>query len=222
MPSTETSSLPTSLDRYAAADRDAQARAKLLELALEAAAAIPCPGCAAGECDGTQWNPLVCPFNIRQRAGFYDPSAGPWSAAGLAAAMEAAGLAVPARGALARRLKMPLFDFVAKHGTTIAAKLRTGPQNVVSIGDPEPGDVIGWMRAVAGIVAAIVAVDDATITVVQWDDDGRVAKLRLWRNLPVRDSERYMSVTGRGEGLYGIARPAAAQAPAGQRQASSS
>lgn len=117
---------------------DEQARARLVEIALRAAD------------DSAQRlgfdESLACADTVRRRAGFKNQRNGSWCAAGLTAAMEDAELVVPAPGTPARRGAVALLDFVSKHGQAIAVKLQTGPQHVVSIGDPEPGDIIAWLQ----------------------------------------------------------------------------
>lgn len=175
------------------ADKDDQARQRLVEIALETAAHIPCPGCRAGECNGTEWRPLACAVAVRKLAGFKNPSTGSWCAAGLTAAMDKAGLLVPAPGTPARRGAIALLDFVAER-PTLAVRRGGMPTPLLLL--PEwlaPGDIIAWLQHPPpdpagwrrGHVAVIVKVDDESLTTVGWNEGnapGRVMMRRLWRS----------------------------------------
>jgi hypothetical protein len=113
--------------------RDEQARARLVEIALECAMAS----------DAGDVCPLCDASTTRRRAGLRDPSKGSWSAAGLTAAMEDAGLVVPAPGTEARRRAIALLDFV-----TLSNPWPGVPRGY-RLGDPDkaqPGDVIAWLQ----------------------------------------------------------------------------
>lgn len=224
--------------------RDEQARARLVEIALSIAEQPKCPACygtgnfmlgtapnACRECDGSAWRPLADSFKARQRAGM-NPCKGSWCAAGLTAAMEDAGLLVPEPGAPARRGAIALLDFVA--GLKKWAVIYGEPSNgSYALDRCQPGDIIAWLQYPLGKdpagwrrghVAAIVAVDDESITTVGWNEGpspGRVMKRRLWRG----DVAKVHTATGkyiaapvpnsstvlyrRPGGLYGVARPVA-------------
>lgn len=111
--------------------KDEQARARLVEIALEVARK-PDPMVQA----------LADPFTLRQRAGMKDPKRGHWCAAGLTAAMDIAGLVVPAPGTPARRGAVALLDFVwaGDSGLSHDRMARW------SSGDLAPGDVIAWLQ----------------------------------------------------------------------------
>jgi hypothetical protein len=211
-----------------------QARARLVEIALETVTHPMCPACTDSRvgCEGMEWRPLACAVAVRKRAGFRDPSKGSWCAAGLTAAMEDAGLVVPDPGTPARRGAVALLDFVSKNGQAI---LNRGSHFETTIDLAHPGDIIAWLQHPPpdpagwrrGHVAVIVAVDDESITTVGWDEGaapGRVMMRRLWRD-PERTEvnrvvlNRYEKrkvprsstvLWRRPGGLYGVARPVAA------------
>jgi hypothetical protein len=200
--------------------KDEQARARLVEIALDVA-------------DGPiEYNPMRDPFAMRLRAGFRDPSKGHWCAAGLAAAMEDAGLVVPEPGTPARRGAIALFDFVV--ATAAPGGLVVGRAGYPDdLAPAQPGDIIAWLRHPPpdpagwrrGHVAVIVAVDDESVTTVGWNEGpspGRVMMRRLWRehvyfepqehphSVHVKKHPRSSTVLWRRlGGLYGIARPVA-------------
>jgi hypothetical protein len=179
--------------------KDEQARAMLVEIALE---------CAAVGKDGDIC-PLCDPLTARRRAGFRDPSKGSWGAAGLTAAMEDAELVVPAPGTEARRRSIALLDFVASTGSNVLPRVigqpwaSDAPNDGTFAKQPEPGDIIAWLQHPIpssmlqsptayqeaagwrrGHVAVIVAVDSESITTVGWNEGpapGRVMMRRLWR-----------------------------------------
>jgi hypothetical protein len=169
--------------------KDEQARARLVEIALQ---------CAAADDDDTC--PLCDPATVRSRASFRDPSKGHWGAAGLTAAMDDAGLVVPAPGTPARRGAIALADFVASTGCNVLSRVigqqwvAGTPNDGTFAKQPEPGDIIAWLQHPSpdpagwrrGHVAVIVAVDDESITTVSWNEGpkpGRVMMRRLWRDL---------------------------------------
>lgn len=121
---------------------DEQARQRLVEIALRCVQHPKCSNCeGVGECSmchSTGTKPLTIPAEVRRRAGFRDISAGSWCAAGLTAAMEDAGLLVPAPGTPARRGAIALLDFVADHGIEVA--------NFEEEHEPQPGDIIAWKQ----------------------------------------------------------------------------
>jgi hypothetical protein len=196
--------------------KDEQARKRLVEIALHAA-------------DGPmEYNPLRDAFAIRHRAGFRDPSKGPWSAAGLTAAMEDAGLLVPAPGTPARRRAIALLDWLHERGEVVLSckpdsyglwhtqeHQQTRPGDIIAWLQHFPPDPAGWRR---GHVAVIVAVDDESITTVGWNEGpkpGRVMMRRLWRDFartPLNIPSPLLNTVlwRRPGGLYGIARPVAA------------
>lgn len=194
------------IDQYAAAERlisdmtkgsnDEQARARLVEIALAAA--------TRAKFGGMTPDPLTFPEGVRRRAGFKNPRTGSWCAAGLTAAMEDAGLVVPAPGTSARRGAVALLDFVFFHATERALKFPNGVKPTTPLtdilderiteGSIAPGDIIAWLQHPPGKdpagwrrghVALIVAVDGESITTVGWNEGaapGRVMRRRLWRD----------------------------------------
>lgn len=157
----------------------------------------------------------------RIRAGFKNPRKGHFCAAGLTAAMEDAGLVVPAPGTPARRGAVALLDFVWAGD----AGLSHDRMARWSSGDIAPGDIIAWLQYPPGKdpagwrrghVAMIVAVDDESLTTVGWNEGaapGRVMRRRLWRKhymevprVPPQNTVLHRKSKGM---LYGIARPVA-------------
>jgi hypothetical protein len=189
-----------------------QARARLVEIAIDVAARPKCRDCdgtgnymlgtapnACGACDGSAWRPMADAFKVRHRAGM-NPCKGPWAAAGITAAMEDAGLVVPSLGTPARRQSIALLDFAGRAGV-ISCRVHLGDPHGLKQDDvhkavqvwAEPGDLIAWLQHPPpnpagwrrGHVAVIVAVDDESITTVGWGEGpapGRVMKRRLWRD----------------------------------------
>lgn len=168
--------------------KDEQARARLVEIALKTASMWPHMTVSAD----------AYREKVRTAAGFKNPRKGHWCAAGLTAAMEDAGLVVPAPGTPARRGAVALLDFVAR-GT------QSDKSHAIRVhqwlADAQPGDVIAWLQHPPpdpagwrrGHVAVIVGVDDESITTVGWNEGpspGAVQKRRLWR-----DPERKETVT---------------------------
>jgi hypothetical protein len=166
--------------------RDEQARARLVEIAHEYAR----PGSAG------MWAGMA--DVVRARAGFRDPSKGSWSAAGLTAAMEDAGLVVPAPGTPARRGAVALLEFVIDdfEGDRIPLDVAQPGDIIAWLQHPQP-DPAGWRR---GHVAVIVAVDAESVTTVGWSEGaapGRVMMRRLWR------TEFHACATCDGDGFIG-------------------
>lgn len=121
--------------------KDEQARARLVEIALATA--------ATDVQSGPKIRARMAEY-VRQRAGFRNPATGSWCAAGLTAAMEDAGLVVPAPGTPARRGAVALLDFVYDKGEYVwsrhtAAMLSAGQDCPVLI-EPRPGDIIAWLQ----------------------------------------------------------------------------
>jgi hypothetical protein len=83
---------------------------------------------------------------VRTRAGFRDPCKGSWSAAGLAAAMEDAGLVAPEPGTQARRQSIALLDFVAAQSGARAEFAGDSALRPGAIRDAKPGDIIAWLQ----------------------------------------------------------------------------
>jgi hypothetical protein len=174
--------------------KDEQARARLAEIALEYATQFT-------ELRDRERGLYQC--SVRARAGFRDPSKGSWSAAGLTAAMEDAGLVVPAPGTEARRRSIALLDFVWQdragglcHYPTEKLVAQAQPGDIIAWLQHPPPDPAGWRR---GHVAVIVAVDDESLTTVSWGEGpkpGRVMMRRLWR-----DAKRDCDCMGYG--MYG-------------------
>lgn len=214
----------------APAERDEQARQRLVEIALKEAETWPRLSAYEQEFERRE---------VRQMADLRDPSKGSWCAAGLTAAMDQAGLVVPAPGTPARRGAIALLDFLhEQRGATTVAQRSIGKiivpddwQTTIAPGDiiawlqHPPPDQKGWRR---GHVAVIVAVDDDSLTTVGWNEGpspGRVMLRRLWRDAEheiqvpcihpqcagcVRTPRAAETVLWRRPGgLYGIARPVA-------------
>jgi hypothetical protein len=188
-----------------------QARARLVEIAIDVAARPKCRDCdgtgnymlgtapnACGACDGSAWRPMADAFKVRHRAGM-NPCKGPWAAAGITAAMEDAGLLVPSPGTPARRGAIALLDWIAERGNGFLVAGGRPPDSLShEFGIEEwrpllPGDIIAWLQHPppnpagwrSGHVAVIVAVDDESITTVGWSEGpkpGSVMMRRLWRD----------------------------------------
>jgi hypothetical protein len=193
--------------------KDEQARAMLVKIALE---------CAAAGKDGDIC-PLCDPLTARRRAGFRDPSKGSWGAAGLTAAMEDAGLLAPAPGTPARRGAIALADFVASTGCNVLPRVigqqwvAGTPNDGTFAKQPEPGDIIAWLQHPPpdpagwrrGHVAVIVAVDDESIATVGWGEGpkpGRVMMRQLWRD-PERKCEGCAGVACWTDPKDGLVKP---------------
>lgn len=112
--------------------KDEHARQRLVEIALYKA-------------NGATNDPTIEALHARQRARFRDPSKGSWCAAGLTAAMEDAGLLVPAPGTPARRGAIALLDWVTPRGD--GCRLIPGLEwrNVLRW-PAQPGDIIAWLQ----------------------------------------------------------------------------
>lgn len=187
--------------------RDEQARTWLVEIARGCAAAVGA--------DLMDRCPLCDPQMVRAGAGFPDSMSGPWDAAGLAAAMADAGLVVPAAGTEARREAIALLDFVVHVAAGRLLADRHSPHSEIeaAIATTQPGDIIAWRNP--DHVAVIIAVDDDSITIVEWDEGkapGRVRERRLWRThymaAPRVPPENTVLHHYPG-GLHGITRPVA-------------
>lgn len=156
--------------------RDEQARQRLVEIALTVAHDL---------------HPLLSSATaVRAAAGFKNPRKGHSCAAGLTAAMDKAGLLVPAPGTSARRGAIALLDFVSRGGQCVYD--RSEDDGFVNI-DAQPGDIIAWLQHPPpdpagwrrGHVALIVKVDEESLTTVGWNEGpspGRVMLRRLWRS----------------------------------------
>lgn len=131
--------------------KDEQARARLVEFAQ---------GCASTWTERSPDSAEAYRQASRIRAGMKRHTAGSWCAAGLTAAMEDAGLVVPAPGTPARRGAVALLDFV---GQAQGTERGTLPQWVAlpfdvrrgiathaglhaSVSNARPGDVIAWLQ----------------------------------------------------------------------------
>lgn len=109
--------------------RDDQARQRLVEIALYKA-------------NGATNEPTIEALHARQRARFRDPSKGSWNALGLTAAMEDAGLLVPAPGTPARRGAIALLDFVSQDRAGGLCHYPSEKQIELA----QPGDIIAWLQ----------------------------------------------------------------------------
>lgn len=115
--------------------KDEQARARLVEVALAAAGT------------GDYCEHLRNTYVVRTKAGFRNPSTGSWCAAGLTAAMEDAGLVVPAPGTPARRGAVALLDWVGEQPGATANRVALGKHAAQrALEHAQPGDVIAWLQ----------------------------------------------------------------------------
>lgn len=144
--------------------RDEQARQRLVEIALRAVEQPECEACrgqgyverlydgmiadyACEECWGLKLDPLCLPNVVRSRAGFKNPRAGHWCAAGLTAAMAQAGLLVPAPGTPARRGAIALLDWVAEQPGATANRVALGKTAAQrALDGAQPGDILAWLQ----------------------------------------------------------------------------
>lgn len=114
---------------------DEQARARLVEIALREAELWP---------HMSHGTPEAYAYRTRKLAGFRDPSHGSWCAAGLTAAMDDAGLVVPAPGTPARRGAIALLDFVTVHGAVEWPLISSNREDHIRYA--QPGDIIAWLQ----------------------------------------------------------------------------
>jgi hypothetical protein len=114
-------------------NKDEQARARLVEIAI---------GCAYTWAERALESAEAYRQASRIRAGMKHHTSGSWCAAGLTAAMEDAGLVVPAPGTPARRGAVALLDFVG--GFRVGQLSHYPIEKQIELA--QPGDIIAWLQ----------------------------------------------------------------------------